>query len=114
MTTVEVLRTYRGSCPETDLDLVFPTPIGRPVHPSNFLLRTWKPAAAEAGLSEYTPHDLRHTYASALIRQGRSIKYVQIALGHESAGTTLDVYGHLFADEGEEAAAGIEEWLNGK
>ena len=46
-----------------------------------------------------TPHDLRHYYASLLIRSGASVKVVQSRLGHASAKTTLDTYGHLFPDE---------------
>jgi len=46
-----------------------------------------------------TPHDLRHYFASVLIRSGASVKVVQARLGHSSTKTTLDVYGHLFADE---------------
>ena len=42
---------------------------------------------------------LRHYFASALIRSGASVKVVQARLGHASAKTTLDVYGHLFPDE---------------
>lgn len=34
-----------------------------------------------------------------LIRSGASMKAVQVRLGHSSAKTTLDVYGHLFPDE---------------
>lgn len=44
-------------------------------------------------------HDLRHTAASLLIRQGASIKAVQAQLGHKSATVTLDRYGHLWPDE---------------
>jgi integrase len=41
-------------------------------------------------------HDLRHAFASALISAGCSVKAVQRALGHASASTTLDTYGHLW------------------
>lgn len=44
-------------------------------------------------------HDLRHLYASHLIRQGLGVKAVQKLLGHASASTTLDVYTHLWMDE---------------
>jgi integrase len=44
-------------------------------------------------------HDLRHTCASLLIREGASIKAVQHHLGHKSASITLDRYGHLFPEE---------------
>ncbi len=43
-----------------------------------------------AGLSnEITLHDLRHFYASLLIRHGTSVKTVQARLGHKSATETL-------------------------
>jgi len=42
------------------------------------------------------PHDLRPYFASVLIRSGASVKVIQARLGHASAKTTLDVYGHLF------------------
>jgi integrase len=35
-------------------------------------------------------------YASLLIRSGASVKVVQARLGHASAKTTLDTYGHLW------------------
>ena len=44
-------------------------------------------------------HDLRHSCASLLIREGASIKAVQHHLSHKSAAITLDRYGHLFPEE---------------
>ena len=43
-------------------------------------------------------HDLRHYYASLLIRHGESVKVVQARLGHASAKETLDTYSHLWPD----------------
>ncbi|WP_084527474.1 tyrosine-type recombinase/integrase [Nocardioides dokdonensis] len=43
-------------------------------------------------------HDLRHYYASLLIRHGESVKVVQSRLGHSSASETLDTYSHLWPD----------------
>jgi hypothetical protein len=61
-----------------------------------------------------TPHDLRHFYASALIRAGLSVKVVQARLGHASARTTLDVYGHLFPDEEDRTRTAVEQLLGAK
>ena len=56
--------------------------------------------ARRAGLAAWaTAHDLRHYFAGVLIRSGASVKVVQARLGPSSAKTTLDVYGHLLADE---------------
>jgi integrase len=40
-------------------------------------------------------HDLRHFFASMLIENGESSKYVQDQVGHASITTTFDTYGHL-------------------
>ena len=74
------------------------TYLGKPISRSVFG-HMWRPAVAEAGLPTGTGfHRLRHTYASALIEAGLSVKVVQSRLGHKSATTTLDVYGHMFGD----------------
>ena len=39
---------------------------------------------------------LRHSFASLLIHEGRSVNYVQAALGHSTPDLTLGTYSHLF------------------
>lgn len=57
----------------------------------------WRATRKAAGLpEEYTLHDLRHFYASALIAAGCDVVTVQRALGHQSAQITLGVYAHLW------------------
>jgi integrase len=81
-------------------DLVFTAPMGGPLRERKFLHGQLKPAAGRAGLPvTLRAHDLRHTAASLLIRQGASVKAVQAQLGHRSAVVTLDRYGHLWPDE---------------
>jgi integrase len=41
----------------------------------------------------YTPHCLRHTFASLFLQQGESPAYVQRQLGHASIQLTVDTYG---------------------
>ena len=85
------------------------------VHSSGFPISapTWEYEMRKARLTagvrnEITFHDLRHFYASALISARCSIKAVQVALGHQSAKMTLDVYGHLFpGDEDQIRAATV-------
>ena len=92
---------------------------------ANWRARTWQPAAAAAGIGELvderryvtvdgqrrrrthrkymgaSPYDLRHSFASLLLAEGRSVHYVARQLGHAPS-MTLDTYGHV-VDEFDEA-----------
>ena len=52
-------------------------------------------AATEAGLGPVVPHQLRHTYATALVNAGCSLQALMALLGHVSAEMSLR-YGRLF------------------
>jgi hypothetical protein len=54
-------------------------------------------------------HDLRHTHATLLLRQGIHPKVVSERLGHSTINITLDTYSHIMPDMQDEAA----EKLNG-
>ena len=43
--------------------------------------------------THHSPHSLRHTYATLLLRNGESLKFVQEQLGHASIKMTSDLYG---------------------
>jgi integrase len=76
-------------------DLLVPDKDGGPI-PQNRFSQTWACAVRRSGLPNGARfHDLRHTFPSALIASGCSVKVVQTHLGHKSAAGTLDVYSHL-------------------
>lgn len=52
----------------------------------------WRNLREQTGLEEFTLHDLRHFYTSALIAAGCDVATVQRALGHSSATITLNTY----------------------
>jgi integrase len=52
-------------------------------------------AADTAGLEHITPHQLRHTYATAMVNAGVSLQALMALLGHVSAEMSLR-YGRLF------------------
>ena len=62
--------------------------------------RTLKSMLKRAGI-EQTPtlHDLRHTYASELIRNGVDMKTVSVVLGHKDIATTMNIYVHKSDDD---------------
>jgi integrase len=51
-------------------------------------------ALEDAGLPHARPYDLRHSFASLLLHEGRSVIYVARQLGHD-ARYTLGTYGHV-------------------
>jgi site-specific recombinase XerD len=58
---------------------VFTAPLGGLLRERKFLHGQLKPAARRAGLSAtLRVHDLRHTAASLLIREGASVKAVSV------------------------------------
>jgi integrase len=70
-------------------------------------------AADAADLRHVRFHDLRHTYASALIHAGESVKVVQARLGHASARETLDTYAHLWPDSEASTRSAVDAFLTG-
>jgi integrase len=55
---------------------------------------TFAPALDAAGLDHARPYDLRHSFASLLLHEGRNVIYVARQLGHD-ARQTLSTYGHV-------------------
>ncbi len=91
--------------------LLFCGPDGIPVNRDN-ISRAFRRAVAETHApSTARLHDLRHFYASLLIRHGESVKVVQVRLGHASAGETLDTYSHLWPDSDDLTRAAVDAVL---
>jgi integrase len=110
-TVVDALAAHLTKWPAEADDLVFSNERGRPTQQQPFAA-VWKTARSRAQLPGWaTPHDLRHYYASLLIRSGASVKVVQARLGHGSAKVTLDVYGHLWPDEEDRTRGAVDAEL---
>lgn len=71
--------------------------------------RGWKGAAGK----RLTFHDLRHTTATVLIRNGADVKTVQSLLGHSSAAITLDMYCSADAEAKKNAARILSVTVDG-
>jgi integrase len=78
--------------------LLFCNSKGRVQSENNFRRDVWAPAIVGAGLSGkgFTPHSLRHTFASELIAQGVPITKIAYLLGHANPATTLRIYASVF------------------
>jgi integrase len=96
----------------------------------NFRSRFWIPLLNHCGLvtgeateandtgdglqpPKFSPHTLRHVYASLQIEQGISPKRLQKLIGHATLKMTLDTYGHLWPDEDADRARarGVEQMI---
>lgn len=64
----------------------------------NWRRRVFQPAAKRAGVKISRPYDLRHTWASLLIQEGRlSVVEIAAQMGH-STQTLLSTYAHVIAE----------------
>jgi integrase len=92
-----------------------PTSTGAHENYSNVLKRGLRPALTAAKITRrVTVHDLRHAYASSMIRAGVEGLRVSRKLGHASADITLRVCGHSIKLGREDAAEKFVELTLGK
>jgi len=100
--------------PSTHPDgLVFTDDDGEALRRPAFSRDIWRPTstAVPGAPSTTGMHDLRHYYASLLIRHGESVKPVQRRLGHARAAETLDTYSHLWPDSDDRTREAIDSVL---
>ena len=91
-------------------DLAFTAPEGGVLRQGNFYHRQYKPAVEVARLDpDLRFHDLRHTCAALLVAKGAHPRAIMEHLGHSSITVTMDRYGHLFPDEKERLAKGLDD-----
>ena len=82
---------------------------GRPFYPSEFDT-LWEHYQKETGLTELTPHIVRHGYATMLHEAGIDPKDAQELLGHAQISTTLDTYTHISDRRRAETAKKLNEY----
>lgn len=90
-------------------DLVFTSPQGRPIRAGNWRRRVWDQAIAKAqeqdpSMERFTPHELRHFYATSALAGGVPVFQVSKELGHTSTAMTQDVYARWSPEAGAAAA----------
>jgi integrase len=94
-----------------DHGFIFPSEVGTPMSGRN-LYRAFKIRAKRASLPQTLRfHDLRHTCATLLLKQGVNPKFVQELLGHADISLTLNTYSHVLPDMGDAAAGGMDAAL---
>jgi integrase len=77
-------------------DLVFCTPTGEPLYPTNVHRRHFHPVLKAAKIKSHIRlYGLRHSFATLSLVAGVDAKKVSHDLGHESVAFTLDTYVHI-------------------
>lgn len=94
-----------------DHGLIVCTSKGTPVNPNN-VTRSFEAIVKRAGLRRIRVHDLRHSHATMLLRQGIHPKVVSERLGHASIAITLDTYSHVLPDSQDAAADAVTAMMS--
>lgn len=84
------------------LSHVFLSKWGRPISPAN-VIEQIKGYSVKAGIVKngnrpFTPHKLRHSFATRLLSRGENLRTVQELLGHTSISST-QIYTHIVQEE---------------
>src|SRR5262249_48754011 len=85
-----------ATCPpddRTEARLVFPGPN------KNTVGNAIRNACRVAGLTSFSPHDLRHRYISVKVREGVPVTEIAAQVGHARKSLTLDRYAHVLVAE---------------
>jgi integrase len=93
-----------------DWNLIFTTPKGTPLEPSNLNGRLHK-LLDGAGLPRQGMHGLRHCCASLLLAQGIPARIVMEQLGHSQISMTMDTYSHVMPAMLRDAADALDSAL---
>jgi integrase len=94
----------------SESSFVFSHPDGTPFYP-NTVSKKFSELVKKAGVPRLRLHDLRHTHATLMLKEGVNPKIVSERLGHASVVITLDTYSHVLPGLQEEAALKFEEGL---
>lgn len=89
----ECCRKLCGNC-YTESEYIFVNDMGEPYQP-NYVTQHFKLVLRKNHLRNIRFHDLRHTCASLLLKNGVPMKDIQEWLGHSSYNTTANIYAHL-------------------
>lgn len=110
--TLTVLRVWRkqqaaerlaaGAAYQGAEDLIFTWEDGRPVLP-DYVTSRFRRMSNDLGLPRLKFHELRHTHATLLLRDGVPVHVVAKRLGHKDPSVTLNVYADAVPDDDDRA-----------
>ena len=77
-----------------EADYVFTSAVGSPLDGRN-VTHELQAVLLRAGLPRQRFHDLRHAYATLMLKAGEDLAMVSRSLGHSNISTTADTYAHV-------------------
>lgn len=83
---------------------------GEPINP-NTLTSSFASLVRRTEIPKTRFHDLRHTHATQLLKEGVHPKVAQERLGHSSIAVTLDLYSHVMPGMQEDTATKVDTAL---
>ncbi len=93
-----------------DQDMVFCREDGVPIYP-DVLDNKFHTLLEKANLPHFRVHDLRHTFATMMLKQEVHAKIVQEIMGHSNIAVTLNTYSHVLPGIKEDAMQKIQSIL---
>ena len=112
---LEIIEIEKNMNPNyKDTDYVFITENGEKIKSRQNVNRTLKKMMVRAGCSipTCTPHELRHSFGSALLRNGVDIKVVSQLLGHKDISVTYNIYIHILEEQKVDAIKSLDSLIS--
>ncbi len=100
-------RKLRQGVDYVDEDYVICQPNGKPYKPAS-ISKKFNEFLKKNNLKHIRFHDLRHTNATLMLKEGISPKVAQMRLGHSDFSTTMNIYSHVLKSVETEAAERLE------
>lgn len=92
-------------------EYIYVNDIGDPIKP-NYITQHFGSILEKNGLRRIRFHDLRHSCASLLLKNGVAMKDIQAWLGHSTYNTTAEFYAHLDAASKDNTGAAMAEAMD--
>ncbi|MBL4893333.1 MAG: site-specific integrase [Emcibacter sp.] len=101
---IELLKSWKSQCPDTEEGLCFPNEVGKSLNRPNWDKRVWTQHLKSLdllvkGKKKYLYKNMRHAFASLAIKEGANPKEIMKMMGHSKISITFGIYGDLFPDD---------------
>ena len=97
---IEILQYFKSKYPHENDNYVFVSDNATPANRRNVSrCLSGMLKSANCKIQDASPHDLRHSFGSELIKNGIDIKVVSELMGHKDVQTTYNIYIHILNEQ---------------